>query len=613
MKKTDIRKYVFGSPYETESVIVPVLEYSGAMYGFINMSSDCKSFTIGLSPDDVVYGLGENMGGINKRGRRYVSNCTDDPNHTESRESLYCAHNFFVIDGSIHAGIFIDYPATVTYDAGFTDKDELRVTVDSADYALYVITGDDSLSIISEFRRIIGPSYIAPKWSFGYQQSRWGYRSKDDIREVVARYKELDIPLSAVYMDIDYMERYKDFTINEETFSDFADFVDEMKKQGIHLVPIIDAGVKIEEGYDVYEEGVRNNHFCKDENGRDFVAAVWPGKVCMPDFLNPDTRLWFGRKYKLLTDMGIDGFWNDMNEPALFYSEKHLKEVFDSLDKYKDHDLDLQELWEFQGEVNGLANNPKDYASFYHNTPYGVIRHDKVHNLYGYNMTRAAAEGFKEFAPDKEILLFSRSSCIGMHRYGGMWTGDNASWWSHIELLLHMLPGLNMCGFLYVGADTGGFGGNASEELMTRFLELSLFTPLMRNHAALGTREQELYRFKDTDTFRNLINLRYSLIPYLYDSYIEAANNNTLMFTPLGMLYPDDAAARHVEDQLFVGGKIMIAPVYQPNAIGRSVYLPEPMTMYRVKSPTDYVAEKMERGHAYVDVAINEVLIFVKD
>lgn len=613
MSDISIRKYVYGNPFDTEAVVEAIPAYTGAMYSFINMNAACTEFTVVLSPEDIVYGLGENMGGINKRGRRYVSNCTDDPHHTEDRESLYCAHNFIVIDGSVNAGIFIDYPATVTYDIGFTDKDELKVTIDSADYVMYVITGDTAIEITNTFRKIIGRSYVAPKWAFGYQQSRWGYKSKDDIREVVARYKELDIPLSAVYMDIDYMDHYKDFTVNEETFSDLKDFVDEMMKQGIHLVPAIDAGVKIEDGYDVYEEGVKNNYFCKDEDGKDFVAAVWPGKVHMPDFLNPETRKWFGYKYKRFTDIGIDAFWNDMNEPALFYSEKHLKEVFDSIEKYKDHDMDLLELWGFQGEVSGLANNPKDYASFYHNTPSGVVRHDKVHNLYGYNMTRSAAEAFAEYAPDKEFLLFSRSSSIGMHRYGGMWTGDNSSWWSHIELLMHMLPGLNMCGFLYVGADVGGFGGNVDEELLTRFLELSLFTPLMRNHSSHDTRRQELYRFKDIEAFRNLINLRYALIPYLYESYMKAADNNTMMFTPLGMMYPDDREARHVEDQLFVGEKMMIAPVYQPHAIGRSVYLPEAMTMYRVKSPTDYVSSELSRGHHYVECALNEVLIFVKN
>lgn len=607
-----ITKYVFGHPFETEAIVIPLQASSGDIPAYIKMSLDNTSFTINLAKSDIVYGLGENMGGINKRGRIYVSNCTDDPHHTEDRTALYCAHNFFVVDGSKCFGVFIDFPSDVTYDIGFTDVDLMSVTIAEANYSMYVIEGTSSLDIIREFRNIIGRSYVAPLWAFGYQQSRWGYRNAEDVREVVNGYRSRHLPLDAVYLDIDYMDHYKDFTLDDKAFPDFAEFVKEMRAQNIHLVPIIDAGVKIEQGYDVYEEGVANDYFCKDADGKDFVAAVWPGRVHMPDFLNPATRLWFGRKYKILTDMGIDGFWNDMNEPALFYSDKSLREVFENIDKLKGKDLTLSDLWAFQGEVNSLANNPKDYASFYHETPVGKIRHDKVHNLYGYNMTRAAAEGFADFAPDKNILLFSRSSYIGMHRYGGMWTGDNSSWWSHIELLIHMLPGLNMCGFLYCGADTGGFGGNTSEELMMRFLQLSMFTPLMRNHSALGTREQELYQFKDIDAFRNMLELRYALIPYLYDTYTAAVDNNELMFTPLGMLFPHDEDARRIEDQLMVGADIMIAPIYQPNVSGRSVYLPEDMTLMRIRSVKDIDTEYLASGYHFVKAAINEVLIFVR-
>ena len=168
-----------------------------------------------------------------------------------------------------------------------------------------------------------------------------------------------------------------------------------------------------------YEEGVKNNYFCKDANGNDFVAAVWPGRVHMPDFLNSEARKWFGEHYACLTDKGIDGFWNDMNEPALFYSDKSLKAVFEKLHEYDGKDIDLQDLWAFQGMVNSLANNPEDYRSFYHNVDGKMVRHDKVHNLYGYNMTRSASEAFDKIAPGRRILMFSRSSYIGMHRYGG--------------------------------------------------------------------------------------------------------------------------------------------------------------------------------------------------
>ena len=585
-----ITRYTFGNPFKTEAVVAEIAASDVRnIPDAVRLSEDCMKLNLALAKDDIVYGLGENVGGINKRGRKYISNCMDDPNQTEGRHSLYAAHNFVLVSGTdICMGLFIDYPSTVTFDVGFTDKDLMTITVDTADYDLYIIEGKNALDIIGEFRKAIGESYVAPKWAFGYIQSRWGYITEDDVRDVVSGYRDNKIPLEGVCLDIDYMERYKDFTINDERFPDFADFVAEMKHNNIHLIPIIDAGVKIEDGYDIYEEGVKNNYFCKDADGNDFVAAVWPGRVHMPDFLNSKAREWFGDHYAFLTEKGIDGFWNDMNEPALFYSDKSLKKVMDKLHEYDGKDIDLQEWWAFQGMVNGLANNPEDYRSFYHNVDGEQVRHDKVHNLYGYNMTRSASEAFKRIAPDKKILMFSRSSSIGMHRYGGIWTGDNASWWSHIELIMHQLPALNMCGFLYCGADTGGFGFDTTEELLMRFIEMSMFTPLMRNHAALGSRLQEVYRFKDVDSFRNLLNLRYSLIPYLYSEYVKAVRNNSLLFTPLGMVYTDDKTARLVEDELLVGESIMITPIYKENARGRYVYLPEDMLMLRFRSPEDY-------------------------
>ncbi len=606
-----IFKYAFGRPFKTDAVIksFPLVN---SLPDYIEMSQDKKSFTAKLGVDDIIYGLGESVRGINKRGFRYISNCTDDFSHTEDKSSLYAAHNFFVVDGEETYGIYVDFPGKVYFDFGYTDLDTLTVSVEEANYELYVVEGDNVMDIIKKFREIIGQSYVAPKWAFGYQQSRWSYNTADEVREIVRGYRDNHIPIDAVYLDIDYMDNYKDFTVSEKAFPDFKNFVSEMKDNNIHLVPIIDAAVKKERGYDVYEEGAAKDYFCKDEDGNDFVTAVWPGKSLLPDFLNEKVRDWFGMKYKRLIDMGIDGFWNDMNEPALFYSEKNLKKTMEELKKYVGKDLSLQELWDFKDLVNGLANSPSDYRSFYHNFNGEKICHERVHNLYGYFMTRAAAEAFRIIEPDKKVLMFSRASYIGMHRYAGIWTGDNSSWWSHIELIMHQLPNMNMCGFMYVGADTGGFNNNATEDLLMRFTELSMFTPLMRNHAALGTRPQEFFRYKNIKTFRNLVTLRYGMIPYLYSEYLKSVKFNTLMFTPLGIAFPEDRICRHIEDQLMVGENIMIAPVYKQNTFGRYVYLPEDMTMIRFRSLEDRDVVPLRKGHHYINVALHEVLVFVR-
>lgn len=240
------------------------------------------------------------------------------------------------------------------------------------------------------------------------------------------------------------------------------------------------------------------------------------------------------------------------------------------------------------------------------------VRHDKVHNLYGYYMTRSAAEAFEEIVPGKRILLFSRSSYVGMHRYSGIWTGDNQSWWSHLLLNIKMMPSFNMCGFLYTGADIGGFGGDVTRDLLLRWLAFGVFTPLMRNHSALGTREQECYRFDDTKAFADVISVRYRLIPYLYSEYMKAALNNTMMFRPLAFAYREDSRARKVEDQLMVGDSIMIAPVYEQNASGRYVYLPEDMLCITLRGSQLCRHSIMRKGDHYIDVALDEVPIFIR-
>lgn len=606
-----IRKYRFGNPLNTEAVVEEFPVEKGDIPRVEVKEGEKISFA--MTKNAPVYGLGEQVRGINKRGWIYISNCTDDPNHREDTRSLYAAHNFLVFAEKEPFGIFLDNPGKVTFDIGYTQQDTAVITAESWDMDVYFIDGEDLKDVVRQFRRMIGRSYIPPKWAFGFGQSRWGYKSEDDVREVERRYRELGIPLDSIYLDIDYMERFKDFTLNNETFPNFPEFVKEMREKHIHLVPIIDAGVKIEEGYPVYEEGVENGYFCKDEDGKEFVAAVWPGRVHFPDMLNPEARRWFGLKYKFLLDQGIDGFWNDMNEPSIFYSEKRLEKVFEELESFRGKNQDLMTHFRFKGLVMELANNPEDYRSFYHNFngEGKPVRHDKVHNLYGYNMTRAAGEAFEELEPDRRILMFSRSSYIGMHRYGGIWQGDNLSWWSHLLLNIKMMPSLNMCGFLYTGADLCGFGADTTEDLALRWMQFGVFTPLMRNHAALGTREQELYQFSNREACGKMVKIRYSLLPYLYSEYMKAALRDEMMFRPLAFDYPDDPYADQIEDQLMVGDSIMIAPVHEQNATGRYVYLPEDMMLVSMRSPEDYSVQVVEKGHHYVPVAMDELIFFI--
>lgn len=616
-----IKKYSFGEPFNTEAAVVDVPLAQGTPEGFDTEAGERIILRRALREDTAIYGLGENVRGINKRGYSYVSFCTDIPGHSETTQSLYAAHNFLVFrQGGIRnpelLGLFVDCPSRVTFDLGFGKRELAEITIESESAVIYTFTGESIDDICSQLRRLTGQSYIPPKWAFGYQQSRWGYSKTDDVREVVRRCREVGCPIDSVYLDIDYMDDFKDFTVDSEAFGGLeglGELAAEMHKEGVRLVPIIDAGVKVKEGYDVYEEGCEKGFFCKDKDGEPFVVAVWPGHSVFPDVLNPEARRWFGSKYKLLLDQGIEGFWNDMNEPAIFYTPRGLEKAMDRVAQLRGKNVGINEYFELLGMFEGISRDEEDLRNFYHDTPQGRRAHLGLHNLFGYNMTRAAQEAFLENDPDKRILLFSRASYIGMHRYSGLWTGDNCAWWGHLLLNIKMMPSLNMCGFLYSGADIGGFGGDTSEDLLMRWLQFGIFTPLMRNHSAWDTREQEVYQFGLAKEMASVIGLRYRLIPYLYSEFIKAAKQDRMLFRPLSFEYPEDAAAARVEDQLMWGESVMLAPIYEQNAVGRYVYLPEDMLCVRFRGTGIVSTTPMKRGHHWVSVPLTELVLFVRN
>ena len=557
-----IQRFSFGHPFPTQSVVLSLPAESGSVPF---LTPDGTGWQLTLSEQAAVYGLGEMPRGINKRGWHYITNNTDESRHSEDKLSFYGAHNFLLVrDGSTCFGLFVDFPGKVYYDIGYSRHDLLSFHTETPDYDLYLLSGGNENAICREFRTLIGRSYIPPRWAFGLAQSRWGYKTEEDVREVARQYKEHDLPLDMICMDIEYMQDYADFTVNKERFPDLAKLSADLKAQGIRLVPIIDAGVRIDPNDPTCTEGLEKGYFCKKADGTPFVAAVWPGKAYFADFLRPEVREWFGHKYKALTDCGIEGFWNDMNEPSLFYSPERLRAFLNDMAALREKDnIEQEEFFpRVVGGAMGLMNSPADYASFYHEVDGQKVRHDQVHNLYGGSMTRAAGEAFADLRPGQRTLLYSRSSFIGSHRYGGIWLGDNNSSWAQLLANIQMMPSVQMCGFLYSGADLCGFSSDTTPDLALRWLEFGLLTPLMRNHSAVGTRMQEYYRFPEVlPAVRNMIRLRYALLPYLYSEFMKAALENTSYFRPLAFDYPDDPDAREVEDQLLLGEGLMAAPV----------------------------------------------------
>ena len=608
-----IQRFSFGHPFPTQSVVLSLPAESGPIPF---LTPDGSGWQLTLSEQAAVYGLGEMPRGINKRGWHYIANNTDESRHSEDKLSFYGAHNFLLVrDGSTCFGLFVDFPGKVYYDIGYSRHDLLSFHTETPDYDLYLLSGGNENAICREFRTLIGRSYIPPRWAFGLAQSRWGYKTEEDVREVARQYKEHDLPLDMICMDIEYMQDYADFTVNKERFPDLTKLSADLKAQGIRLVPIIDAGVRVDPNDSTCTEGLEKGYFCKKADGTPFVAAVWPGKAYFADFLRPEVREWFGHKYKALTDCGIEGFWNDMNEPSLFYSPERLRAFLDDMAALREKDnIEQEEFFpRVVGGAMGLMNSPADYASFYHEADGRKVRHDQVHNLYGGSMTRAAGEAFADLRPGQRTLLYSRSSFIGSHRYGGIWLGDNNSSWAQLLANIQMMPSVQMCGFLYSGADLCGFSSDTTPDLALRWLEFGLLTPLMRNHSAVGTRMQEYYRFPEVlPAVRNMIRLRYALLPYLYSEFMKAALENTSYFRPLAFDYPDDPDAREVEDQLLLGEGLMAAPVYVQNAHGRHVYLPEPMKLLRLRAVDDYDEEILPAGHHYIRCALDEMLLFLR-
>ncbi len=597
-----ITKYVYGDPLDTGAITAKVERAARVEHFAVEEGADTISFSCPLGPEDIVYGLGETMGKVNKRGGRYISFNTDTAEHEDSNPSLYASHNFLIAEGAACFGVFFDTPARVTFEIDWQGSGEIRVVCDTKDLNLYQIENGSAYAVCRDLLRAVGRCYLPPLWAFGYGQSRFGYMKEQDFREVADLHEKNGLPLDFICMDIDYMDQYRDFSFDPKRFPDIEGLVRELKERGIHLVPIVDAGVKVEPGEAVYEEGVAKGYFCRNKEGGCFGAAVWPGMTHFPDFLNRKAREWFGRQYRFYTEKGIEGFWNDMNEPAIFYSEydkgtKRLGMLLELLGNM------LFKKGQKEKKKQELVRN---YQSFFHDADGRRVRHYDVHNLFGAMMTRASGEGLERLLGHR-YLLFSRSSYIGAGRYGGVWTGDNTSKWEHLMLNVRHMPSLNMCGFLYSGADTGGFIGDCGRELLLRWLAFSVFTPLMRNHSCKGTKNQEAYQFGDPAAFRTIIRLRYRLLPYIYSEYMKAALTSDLYIKPVAFLYPE---AKGIEDQLLVGDSLMIAPIVREGEVQRQVFLPEEMTM--VIYDGEFRCSPCPAGWRTVHAELDEAVFFIR-
>ncbi|HEY8531406.1 MAG TPA: TIM-barrel domain-containing protein, partial [Limnochorda sp.] len=399
--------------------------------------------------------------------------------------------------------------------------------------------------VLERYTRLTGRMPLPPRWTLGYQQSRWGYLSQEQVEEVARTMRERRIPCDAIYLDIDYMDGFRVFTWDPKRFPDPAGLCRSLRRDGFRVVTIVDPGVKKDPTNPLFQQGLKEGLYVETPAGRPFTGQVWPGEVHFPDFLQERARRWWGDAHRVLLDAGVAGIWNDMNEPVIFDA--------------RDADRTFPE-------------------TTVHRTDKGEARlHREVHNLYGLLMGKATFEGLKRLRPDERPFIVTRSGFAGIQRYAAVWTGDNSSWWEHLAMSIPMLLNLGMSGVAFAGADVGGFAEDTTPELLVRWTQLGAFIPFFRNHSAKDTRRQEPWAFgPEVEALcRRAIELRYQLLPYLYTLFWEAHEGGTPIMRPLVWHAPDDPTAARIEDAFFLGADLLVAPVLHPGARERLVYLPQ--------------------------------------
>lgn len=493
-----------------------------------------------LDEVDCIYGLGDKTGVLNKRYYEYENWNSDIPDpHEDCFKSLYKSIPFFItLKSNGVYGIFYDNTFKSYFNFGKENHQYYSFGSDGGNLDYYFIGGDSMPDILENYTYLTGRMPLPQKWVLGYHQSRWGYDSEETFRELAAKLRQLRIPCDALHFDIDYMERYKVFTWNRERYHDAEALLADLKKQGIKAVTIIDPGVKVEKDYPMYEEGIENGFFAKSPDGSVYVNTVWPGDAVYPDFGSPAVRQWWGEHLRFYTSLGVGGIWNDMNEPASF---------------------------------NGPL--PDDVIFTDENR---TSTHAEMHNVYGHNMAKATYHGWKTLT-GKRPFVITRACYGGSQKYTTAWTGDNQSLWTHLRMAIPQQCNLGLSGMAFVGTDIGGFGADTTPELLIRWVQAGCFSPLFRNHCAIGSMNQEPWLFGEEtlDIYRKYVNLRYTLLPYFYDLCRECEQTGLPILRPLVLHYEKDEAVRNMNDEFLVGGHLLVAPVVEQGARKRLVYLPE--------------------------------------
>ncbi|MEO6981218.1 MAG: glycoside hydrolase family 31 protein [Mucilaginibacter sp.] len=523
-----------------------------------------------LYPDEKFIGLGEKTGNLNKRGSSFTNWNTDAALHDTKTDPLYKTFPFFIgMHSGLTYGLFFDNTHKSYFDFGATTDEQMSwFGADGGDMNYYFFGAQSVAKIIEDYTWLTGRMEMPPLWSLGYQQCRWSYMSAAEVLDIAARFRKEKIPADVMYCDIDYMDGFKIFTWNKETFPNPKAFVAKLKAMNFRLVTIVDPGIKIEEGYKQYDEGVDKDYFAKYPNDENYTADVWPGRCHFPDFFQDDVREWWGAAFTALTEPGVVGFWNDMNEPA---------------------------AW---GQ----------------NIPWLVKFGDKfmpeVRNAYGMQMARATYEGTRKLLGNKRPFVLTRAAYAGTQRYSAVWTGDNSAYDEHMLMGQRMVGSLGITGMSFVGVDIGGFTGDPTPELMVRWNSLGVYIPMFRNHAMQGTIMREPWQWgkKNMAIIKKDIELRYRLLPYIYSCFYQSHKTGMPLSRTLAIDYTHDENVYAVKyhNQFLFGDSILVAPV-ESTQLTANVYLPAG-NWYRLSSGENYTGGKVVN----VDAPLTDLPVFIK-
>lgn len=507
-----------------------------------------------LRDDEHVYGLGEKTGRLDKRGWQlggysYAMWNSDTYQYDSSTDPLYASVPFFMVvrAGKAH-GIFLDNTWRSTFDIGRERQDLLSFGAEGGDLDYYFINGPLPRDVIGRYTALTGRTPLPPRWALGYNQCRYSYYPEARVRKLAEDFRLRNIPCDAIWLDIHYQDNYKPFTWDHQRFPHPEKLIADLKAEGFQTICIVDAHPKAEKGYAPYDSGIAGDDFVKRPDGTVYEGPVWPsladhdpGPSVFPDFSRPATREWWGSLLKFYTDIGIAGIWNDMNEPSVF--------------------------------VPPTGTMPLDLI---HDNDGQPATHREIHNVYGQLMSRATFEGLARLRPNERPFVLSRATYAGGQRYAAIWPGDNTADWSSLRQTISTLLGLGVSGFSFVGSDIGGYAHRPSAELFTRWLQVGVFSPFMRVHAELGTPDKEPWSFgrEREDINRRTIELRYQLLPYIYNAMQQAAETGVPAMRPLFLDYPADQTVAGMDDEFLFGSDLLVAPILREGEPERAVYLP---------------------------------------